>query len=344
MTGRVESKKKIAKCSAAFAMCLELHKKGFLDSNLLPTTLKSLPVMRNALLAVSEKKKCSYPMIIKPEFWKQGRGYIPLDLYLTFIDVDAGLDRPHQPLGILTRVPLPEFPPFPIHLADGRVSNVISELSATPYAISTRVLEIITKFTLHVYEHIYNKTYEYDVRKMSYWLVPLLSNILPQQSTFEESVDMLQMCKVFDQPSWQWTSKTPNDDILNRYIMDPMNGGRRFYSNCLATHLKPQDPVPEHIPRQNQKFMDSILDYSDSRWLRSRDIKRWNQDQPVLKVEKIPFRRNHLAHVEDREQEVLGSLNTVICPEPMRISNVSAQVFTKSYYFLITSRLKYHSS
>jgi endoribonuclease Dicer len=73
--------------------------------------------------------------------------------------------------------------------------------------------------------------------------------------------------------------------------------------------------------------MDSILDYSDSRWARSRDISRWNQSQPVLEVEKIPFRRNHLARVEDKEKGELDDLKTYICPEPLHISNVSIQKF-----------------
>lgn len=325
MIGKVESKKTIAKCSAAFAMCIELHRKGFLNSHLLPTTLKNLPAMRNALLAVGDKKKGAYPMFIKPKFWKQGRDSAPGELYLTIIDVDKGLDRFHQPLGLLTRLPFPQMPSFPVYLTDGRASNVVSESLNMPFAISERVLEIITKFTLRIYEDVYNKTYEYDLRKMSYWIVPLLSRGV-HQLTLEDIVDMPQLHKVYQQPNWQWNPQTLNEDIVGRYIIDPMNGGRRFYSDDVAAHLKPQDPVPAHIPRQNQKFMDSILDYSDSKWLRSRDINRWHQGQPVLEVEKIPFRRNHLARVEDKEQETLNCVKTVICPEPMRISNVCALV------------------
>jgi endoribonuclease Dicer len=173
---------------------------------------------------------------------------------------------------------------------------------------------------------------------MSYWVVPILSgaSLFSLQSTsLEDFVDMQQMRKVYEQPTWQWTPDALNYELMNRYIVDPMNGGRRFYSGRIAHHLKPQDPVPAHIPRQNQKFMDSILDYSDSKWQKTRDIKRWHQDQPVLEAEKIPFRRNHLARVEDKEQEILRSLKTVICLEPMCISNVS--VSRTSFFFKNTS-------
>ena len=346
MTGKVESKKTVAKCSAAFHMCLELHKKGYLNSNLLPTTSKNLPAMRNALLAVSEKKKGNYPMLIKPEFWKQGRGSAPGHLYLTIVDVDAGLDRPHQPLGLLTRNPFPQMPYFPIYLTDGRASNVVSQSFHEPLPLAEATLEIITKFTLRVYEDIYNKTYEHDVQKMSYWVVPILSRetlFSLRPTSLEDVTDMPQMHKVFEQPNWQWIPETLNHELLDKYILDPMDGGRRFYSDRIASHLKPQDPVPVHIPRQNQKFMDSILDYSDRRWLRSRDINRWHQNQPVLEVEKIPFRRNHLARVEDKEQEASGNSKTVICPEPMRISNVSASVLVFEEDLLIIIRSRHRS-
>ena len=335
MIGKVESKKTIAKCSAAFHMCLELHKKGHLNSNLLPTTVKALPAMRNALLAVSEKKKNHYPMLIKPQFWKQGRGGVPDHLFLTIVDVDAGLDRPHQPFGLLTRTAFPQLPSFPVYLADGRPSNVVSQPFDTPWRVTDADLEIVTKFTLRIYEDIYNKTYEFDLPKISYWVVPVLPRA--QWSSLRSTpvntiVDMDQVRKVSMEPSWVWKPGTPNQEILDRYIVDPMNGGRRFYSERIATHLTPQDPVPAHVPRQNQKFMDSILDYSDSKWLRSRNVDKWHKNQPVLEVEKIPFRRNHLARVEDKETEVLGNLKTVICPEPMRISNVSTEVFNADHH------------
>lgn len=328
MIGRVESKKTIAKCSAAFAMCLELHKRGFLDSNLLPTTVKNLPAMRNAHLALGEKKKGNYSMLIKPKFWKLGRGSLPTSLYLTMIDFDAGLDRSHQPLGLLTRAPFPQIPLFPIYLTDGRASNVVSHALTTPFEMSDDLLETITKFTLRIYEDIYNKIYEYDAQRISYWVVPLLSHAPTQLYRLEDILDMPQIRKVHQQPNWQWTPRTKDHDLLDKYIIDPMNGGRRFYSNSIATDLKPQDPVPAHIPRQNQKFMDSIIDYSDSKWLRSRDMNRWYKSQPVLNVEKIPFRRNHLARLEDKERETFGSVKTVICPEPMRVSNVSLSNLT----------------
>ncbi|KAF3043096.1 Dicer-like protein 1 [Didymella keratinophila] len=317
-----------------YVLSAELHKKGHINSNLLPTTLKNLPAMRNALLAVSEKKKGQYPMQIKPKFWKQGRGLVPGQLFLTIVNVDAGLDRPHQPLGILTRTAFPQLPFFPVYLTEGKPSNVVSRSHNVPFPVDDDTMQAVTKFTLRLFQDIFNKTYEYDVQKMSYWVVPIrLTESVPSSRSlvFEDVVDMSQMRRVHEQPTWQWTPDTPEHELLDKYIVDPMNGGRRFYSYGIATHLKPQDPVPAHVPRQNQKFMDTILDYSDSKWLRSRNMDRWHKNQPVLEVEKIPFRRNHLARPEEKENEVLSNLKTVICPEPMRISNIATPFVAMCY-------------
>jgi endoribonuclease Dicer len=325
MTGDFQAKKVIARCSAAFKMCVELRRRGFLNEHLLPTTSKYLPTMRNALLALSEKKKGSYPKLIKPNFWKQNRGTLPKCLYLTTVDVDADLDRPHQPLGLLTRLPFPHLPKFPVYRNDGRTSNIVSRSDATPIYLTQKFLEMVTQFTLRIYEDIYNKIYEYDVNKMSYWVVPLVTDkplAETSLSAFEQALDMEQIRKVYREPSWRWTVKTKNEDLIDKYFVDPMNGGRRYYSDCLAPHLKPQDPVPAHIPRQNHKFISSILDYTDSKWQKTRDITRWNQNQPVLQVERIPFRRNHLANLEDKEKKELDRLKTYVCPEPLYISNV----------------------
>ncbi|CBX93957.1 similar to dicer-like protein 1 [Plenodomus lingam JN3] len=334
ITGKIESKKLIAKCSAAFMMCLELRKRGYLDENLLPTLHRLAPARRNALLAVSEKKKGNYPMLIKPSFWKQGRDTVPDQLYLTVINVDAGLDRPHQPLGLLTRRQFPQLPSFPIYLADGRPSHIVSKSIPTVLPVPSEILEMITKFTLRIYEDIYNKQYEYNIQKISYWVVPVLSDQIhksPSGTNIEDMLDMEQIRRVYKNPTWDWTPTVYPEDLIDKYYIDPMNGGRRYYSNCIASHLTPQDPVPAHVPKQNQKYMNTILDYTDSRWARSRDTSRWDPSQPVLEVEKIPFRRNHLARVEEKEQKELFELKNYVCPQPLKISNIATPFVVMCY-------------
>jgi endoribonuclease Dicer len=138
-------------------MCRQLKEKGFLDENLLPTCSKQLPAMRNALLAISTKQKGLYPMRIKPDFWKFGYDTVPDRLYLTIIDLSEGLDRPYQPIGLITRAPLPYMPEFPIYLSNGLASQVMATPLESIILPTEEDLELFTKLTLQVFQDVFAK-------------------------------------------------------------------------------------------------------------------------------------------------------------------------------------------
>ena len=101
--GKTHSSKQAAKCSAAFEMCLKLYQKMFLNSHLQSAYFKQLPLMRNANLAISSKKKEEYEMRTKPELWSQLG--MPDKLYITVLTLEKpqALDWPSRPLLLLTR-------------------------------------------------------------------------------------------------------------------------------------------------------------------------------------------------------------------------------------------------
>ncbi|KAF1994791.1 dicer-like protein 1 [Amniculicola lignicola CBS 123094] len=333
--GKPCRKKAVAKSSAAYEMCLKLHESNHLDSRFLPTIAKALPAMRNAMLAISEKNKGMYNMRIKPKLWMIGYDSLPDMLYLTVIDVSHGLERPHQPLGFITRVPFPEIPQFPIFLNDGRPSMVVTTPIATAMTATAEILELFTKLTLQVYSDMFAKVFEQDTSKMSYWLVPVRSGAFasahPACHTPGELIDWAQVHEICDKGEYRWTPTMSNDFLADKYIVDNWDGGRRFYSNVVAPHLKPKDPVPDSVPRH--KYMDNILDYSVSLWTKSRERKVWDLTQPVLEVEKIPFRRNLLALVEKDEDEVKMKPIAWVCPEPLRISALTTRFVAMCYVF-----------
>ncbi|KAF2258510.1 dicer-like protein-like protein 1 [Lojkania enalia] len=320
--GRPYKKKAIAKCSAAFELCLQLRAKGLLDSTLLPTITRQLPAMRNALLAISAKKKDQYLMRVKPKFWQLAYGVMPECLYLTVVDVSVGLDRPHQPLGLLTKACPPLMPKFPIYLEDGRPSYVMSMPLLNALPVTREKLKLLTKLTLQIYFDIFAKKFEDDDEKMSYWVVPIRADIAKASKAMDgnpdDLIDWEQVHEVCGKGDYPWTPEMPNDFLRDKYFVDKWDGGRRFYSLGVVPDLRPQDPVPENVPRH--KFMANILDYSVSLWSKTRTEKVWVQNQPVVEVEKIPFRRNLLAVVEMDEPEVKIKPKTVVCPEPMKIS------------------------
>lgn len=341
-TGRVHRKKAVAKCSAAFEMCLELRQKGYLDENLLSTMKKTAPAGANAQLAVSEKKKNLYPMRVKPEIWQIGLGNVPKVLYLTTVDMDAGLDRPHQGLGLLTRMPLPQFPKFPIYLKDDETSHVIMVPLSKPVEVTAETLGLFTSYFHHVYEDIFHKDFETDPIKMYYWQVPLrrLEAPITASTAPEDVIDMAQVRSVCAKPEYRWTPEMPAELLPDKYIVDRGAGGRRFYSIRVMPNLKPLDPVPVNVPAW--KWNDNILDYSVSLWKKDRARRKWDENQPVMEVEKIGHRRNWLAVVDSKDdeevKEIKGKNIAYLCPEPLRVSAVSElhETTLESTYVLLS--------
>ena len=132
--------------------------------------------------------------------------------------------------------------------------------------------------------------------------------------------------KAYYKSEYKWTPDTPKEALLDKYIVDRGDGGRRFYTVQVMSEMKPLDPVPKDVPVY--KWNENILDYSISLFKRQRleNEGRWDKSQLVLKVEKIGHRRNWLAMVDKKDKEEDVELNqniTYVCPQPLRISAVS---------------------
>ena len=344
--GKSASRKAIAKRSAAFEMCLQLRAKGYLDANLLPIYQKYLPALRNAHLALNMNKSSSYAMKIKPALWEKSREarIAPDKLYLTIFQLEnpQSTGQDYQPLGLLTRARLPDLPSFTLHPQEGTSTEVLSTFVSTPLSIDCRLLSMFNTFTLRILHDVFNKKYEDNVLNMSYWLAPIKA--MPSSAKFASQpralIDLETLDFVFSHPdeeSLRWSSRMPDKELLNRYLVDKWDGGRRFYSVSVLPHLKPQDPVPANAAKG--KWMNNILDYSVSLFAKSRVRAQWCPDQPVLLAQKILNRLNLLEPWSDKEK----TFNTVayICPEPLKISALPISVVSMAYMFpAIISRVE----
>ncbi|KAF2754590.1 dicer-like protein 1 [Pseudovirgaria hyperparasitica] len=333
-TGRLYSRKITARCSAAFEACIMLRQKMFLDECLLPIYAKVLPAMRNAKLALDMNSKNLYPIKMKPDFWAHGRGQVPTTAYLTLLDVSDGLDRPHSPLGLLTRKPLPSFPRFPIFMDDGKRTDVISVSVLEGISITEDDAEGLTAFTLRVYSDLFAKTFEHDTAKMSYWLAPLglTSEQISAGNLSGDLIDWGLIHQTVRQQSLEWKEDMPNEFLSDRFLVDVWDGGRRYYSLEVAPEYQAQDVV-EQVKKGAKKVQQRVIDYTVSLFNKSaayhRD--RWNMNQPVLRVERTSFRRNLLAPPEAKERD--PEKQVYVCPEPLRISIIPPETAVFCYAF-----------
>ena len=322
--GRPSARKAIAKQSAAFEACLKLRQDGYLDENLLPIYHKHLPAMRNAHLALDMRKSNLYEMRIKPSLWQTQWGSVPEELFMTVLDLVSTGDgvQNYIPLAILTRSMLPVFPTFPLHPKPGVISEVHCKTMQFPLKVTASDLGKLTSFTLRIFKDIFNKTYEVNEARMSYWLAPM-SEAAKFSVSREQVPNALIHWKmvefVNENEEIKWSRDTPAEDMIDRYLVDRWDGGRRFFSVGVAPHLHPLDPLPEGCAPH--KYKDNILDYTVSLFAKSRARATWDHNQPVLEATRILHRRNWLDDWTVAEKEV--KTLAYVCPEPLRFSAVS---------------------
>jgi endoribonuclease Dicer len=328
--GDPHSRKSLAKRSAAFKACMELRRKSHLDGHLLPTYARKLPAMRNAHLAVTSKKTFAYDMRVKPSIWEESRDKLPAGLFVTLIDFPDGLDREHQPFAMLTRTPMPKFPSFPIFLDDGKGSQVVSHPLSTTLPLDQETLALLTSFTLRVFKDIFSKKYEVDPSKLSYWLAPVSKHSNSRDDAPLSILDWSLIREVSEHEEYNWTTEMPDEALVNRFIIDKWDGGRKFFSKCVSQTLTPLDLVPQGSAKS--KWKANILDYSNSMFKSTREKFKdtWDLRQPVMETEKLRARRNFLTMPVPKELK--DSTQAFLCPQPLQISVlppcVAAPLFT----------------
>jgi len=271
------------------------------------------------------KKTGNYDMRSKPSIWEEGLGDVPSELYAVVLDVSAGLDKPHQPLILLTRTPLPKIPEFPLFLSRDRRTHVHATPVLEAIPVSKVELDKLTGFTLRIFKDVFNKKYESEVARMSYWIAPALEHSSGdcEHGASSNLLDWSIVNFVHDNPEIKWTRDMPDETLLDKFLVDEYDGGKRFFSTRLAPEYKPLDPVPENTARS--KWNANILDYTVSLWSKSRTKRIWDTEQPVIEADKVRHRRNMLAepHHKEAKEERLPT-RCFICPQPLRISPVSS--------------------
>ncbi|KAI1081615.1 hypothetical protein F5B20DRAFT_588229 [Whalleya microplaca] len=303
--GRRATSKQVAKCSASFEMCLQLKKKKYLDDYLQSTFTKKLPAMRNAHLAISSKKRAEYPMRTKPGVW-DSRG-MPDTLFITILKLSCpeALDRPSRPIALLSRQPIPQVGKVPLFFGSQRTSDV--ECISLVYAIETSLadIEALNSFTLRMFKDVFSKEYKPEPEKMPYFVAPVVH---PHEFDFA-NINSGNARSAID---WECLSRlqntadhldleNPSDALFaDRFVTDPHDGSRKFYTIRRRHDLKPTDSEPPGLPRgQNagrarRDLPADIWNFSISLWSKTRAKMTVQNDLPVVEAEYIPIRQNLL--------------------------------------------------
>lgn len=330
--GREYARKSSARRSAAWEACMKLRKGHYLDGNLLPIYIKKVPAMRNAQLALNSKNLTTYPMQLKPKLWLEGQGSSPEELFLTVIHLADCWDRPVKPLGILSRDRLPSCPSFPIYRLSGQDCGVLSVSIFRSMSVDNSMINKLTSFTLRFFLDLFNKDFERDEKQMPYWLVPLTH--LPDGLDVHYGqpfslIDQEALRATEDSQPLRWTKNMPDEHLIDKFLVDPWHGGKRYFTEAVAEDLRPSDKVPKELQGDVQTE-STILESSLSLFKNSQGRRSaWDMEQPVLFSKRLMHRLNVLA--TPTKQEAGAQLGCVVCPEPLHISPLSSAVVTMGY-------------
>lgn len=339
--GHWASTKQIAKCSAAYETCIKLLKGKYLDNWLIPIyTRKILPAMRNAKLALDSKKKSAYSMRSKPKFWTADGTPGKLFVNILYLEDPDAMDRPTQPLAILTRMALPQLPSFFLHFGKGKYSTV----NCKPIdfiSLGDELLEQLNTFTLCIFDDVFSKGYESDPSKMPYFLAPLRTGIEVRELNTDlfSNIDWSTIENVNDhQRKWSqdpWTNfawKNEPDEYFNdKFIVDPFDGSRKLWSIGVTKEYKPTDPVPPNsAPRHGtRKNNNNIMEYSCSLWAKARSRRTFEPDQRVIEARYISLRRNLLDEFDTQDDSVPRRCFVIL--QPLKISPLPTKIVAMAY-------------
>jgi endoribonuclease Dicer len=127
-----------------------------------------------------------------------------------------------------------------------------------------------------------------------------------------------------DQP---WENKAwqdaPDEYFKDKFIVDPWDGSRKFWSLGVDPRFKPLDPVPANAASRPgaRKNNDNIMEYSCSLWAKARARRTFDENQRVIAARLISLRRNLLDEFDTSEVET--SKQCWVIMETLKISPVS---------------------
>ncbi|KAF4436516.1 hypothetical protein F53441_13227 [Fusarium austroafricanum] len=283
--GTQQRSKLLAKCSAAFETCKALIKSKHIDGNLQSTFKKTTHAMRNARLSVSPNKKADYKMRLRPDIWEERGEWT--DFFSTTITINEGgvLGKEHSgnPLILLSRKPLPKLPGVPSSSATG----------------------------------VHRKEYDAARDQFPYLLAP---STKADSSEAQAHIDWDTVKLVKENKTLEWEN-APEDFFTDKLVTDPYDGGRKLIIKGIDKSKKPSDPTPEGVPEHRSRAYRSveqtIKQYSNSLYQKSRAKVQWRDDQPVVKAEVLPLRRNLLDKFEV-DDEVNKECFVIL--EPLKVS------------------------
>lgn len=328
MEGKPCRTKAEAKQSAAYVACLQLRERDYLDEYLLPRNhLRAIPKGANALLSIDNAKANTYPYRQKPSFWDVAGKSLPERLYVTVFGLvtPEPMERPYQPLCVITREPIPAIPLFTVYADRGGSSEVYAITLKSTLELTPNVLERLNRFTDRFFHDVFAKTFEITP-DIPYWVFPIKHAPITENSEPEDILDNDLINLVMEHKELSWDENTPHEFFNNRFLLHKISRSRRFFTEHAVAELTPQSEIP--IGACTAPKSATIYDYSYFERQKGLDYPRpeFTREQPVLLASRVLHRINYLDSPPEREKNT--PLRAFIVPSAFEVSCVSINLLT----------------
>ncbi|KAH7031264.1 uncharacterized protein B0I36DRAFT_289245 [Microdochium trichocladiopsis] len=335
--GKRESSKQLARCAAAFEMCKELRAQKCLDEWFRSVFTKNLPAMRNKRLALTSTKVSEYEIQIKPSIWST-IGFPGDELHVTIITLatPSALGRASLPLAFLSRSPMPMIGDIPLFFANKGSSLVRFVPMESAMRVTKEQVVTFTNFTLRIFRDVFSKEYAAEPGSLPYYLAPVQQghshDFAGSRGDMSSLLDWDQL-DVVGSTDYLNTTEVAGSKLSNRYVIDPHDGSRKFYTVEFKPDLKPADnqlssaPRSARVTKATKAAANDIWNYSVSLWSSSRSNIQRNEHLQVVEAELITIRQNLLDSTEQVEPN--GTCYLVF--ETLKISALRPDVVAMAY-------------
>ncbi|KAG0042835.1 Dicer-like protein 1 [Gryganskiella cystojenkinii] len=243
------STKIMAKKSAAYKACEQLHRLGALNDNLLPVAKDIVKEDEKDQESVDkENKNASYPLNT-PKLWQDSPS-TPEVLYGSIVELTAkslenlgGKDR-YRTMCLLTRQPLPcVVYPFNLFI-EGSARKVTIRAVEAPLHVRNDQIESLRRFTLTTFQRICRKKFDGNLETMPYFVAPLKTGDLG-----EDFGEMISWTDVEVGQSLTPTEPPEDDGLLNSIVTLRTDNGREFFVHKVVKGYGVRDTMPTDIFR-----------------------------------------------------------------------------------------------
>ncbi|KAI0220906.1 Dicer-like protein 1 [Massospora cicadina] len=322
--GELASSKARATQSCAFKACVELHKLGALDNNLLPFRNDEYnpddfdPVKKynkDGAVEGSWLAQHSYEAKL-PDFWLDD-GCSWQEFYVNVVDtnhLNATLGMLYRPFAIITRKPLPKFNPLEMFFKGNSANlTVLSAKDCTTPSTVTQINELL-EFTAQAIYAILRKKPICEIDTIMYLLAPLTS--CPEDASLAWGFIDWKLVRGVGQLN-PIDLCSPTEDLV---ICDAVDNLHRYYVKGVLDHLSPHSTIPK--PTDDNGLENTFISYYANRF--KKEVS--DMHQPVLEVERVSLAYNYLARGTTTNKKMQGYRANYLLPEFCRAYWLPASV------------------